>query len=226
MKQVIEILKHQTKLSTKLGGAEYFLGIFENLFELYQNAAKAGEDYAFMMTTAETLGAQNYHGWALRGSGNPASGASCEAFEHAVAKSIVGTVKMKTDMVDFSRAIGSETEARNWGSKLRAETSQLQAELKSAQETLKHHAMAYAIAMVDLATKYKLMLPHQAKLLKTWKALNDYEKEHYGKLRSSILSSAEGYLKVELRYYDEAIAKARVRLAIPAAMSKSHSHAH
>ena len=167
-----------------------------------------------------------YHARNLRGSGNSASHASRMAFEHAVSKTTAGKAKVKIDLMDFSRAINSETQARNWGMQMRAKTAQVNTDLKAAEKTLKGYANQYSVEMAKLATKYKLMLPHQAKLLKSWKAIVDYESENYsGGRRSDILSHSHGYLRSELKHYDEALAKAQVRLDIPAQMSETRLRA-
>lgn len=219
---LIECLKHQTALSTRLGGLATILGIFENLLECYTNAMKAHEDYENMMRTARTIGHQKYHARKLRGSNGSSSYASRKAFEIAVSKTTAGKAKMKIDLMDFSRAINSESEARNWGMQLKAKTAQLSADLKAAQKTLKQYADLYAAEMDDLATKYKAMLPHQTKLLKTWKEVVDYELETFGAGKhGSTIGAMAGYLKNELKYYDEVLAKAQIRLEIPAQMSET-----
>jgi len=162
----------------------------------------------------------------LRGSGNPASSASRKAFEHAECKTIVGKAKVKTAMMDFARGIDSEAEARNWGIKLRGETLQLRGELKAARTTLEHYATAYATEIAVLVTKLNLMAPHYVTLWKTLKTLTDYEKEHYGSFyRSDILGFIKGRLKLELEHYEDVLAKAQARLAIPAAISEAHLRA-
>lgn len=226
LQQVIECLKHQTAFSTRLGGAATILGIFENLAECYKNGTKAVEDYDNMMKLAGTIGHQKYHARTLRGSSRSLSHASHKAFERAVSQTAAGKARMKIDLVDFSRAINSETEARNWGIQLRAKTRQLDAELKSAQKTLKHYAELYAAEMADLAAKYKQMLPHQAKLLKTLKDVVDYETKTFGPGRhGSIIGHMPGYLRNELKQYNAVLAKAQSRLEIPPAMSEARLRA-
>ncbi len=162
------------------------------------------------------------HARNLRGSNGSASHASRKAFEHAVYKTTAGKAKLKIDLVDFSRAINSEAEARNWGMQLKVKTAQLNSDLKAAEKTLKHYAATYAAEMADLATKYKAMLPHQAKLLKTWKEVEDYETATFGPGRhGSTIGHMTGRLKNELKHYDEVLARAQTRLEIPAAMSEA-----
>ena len=226
LSELIKLLKHETSGSVRLGGAAALLDAFKNLLECYENGAKAVEAYEEQMRLARSIGHMKYHARNLRGSDKSASYASRKAFERAIYKTAVGQAKLKIDLMDFSRAINNETEARNWGMKLRAQTQQLCAALKVAQKKLKDYADLYAAEMAKLATNYKLMLPHQAKLLKSWKAIVDYESENYsGGRRSDILSHSHGYLRSELKHYDEALAKAQVRLDIPAQMSESRLRA-
>ena len=182
---------------------------------------KAYEAYEEQMKLAGSIGHMKYHARNLRGSNGSASYASRKAFEHAVYKTSAGKAKTKIDLIDFARAINSETEARNWGMQLRAKTAELKADLLMAEKTLKIYADQYSVEMAKLATKYKLMLPHQAKLLKAWKDIVDYESIHYtGHLRCDTLSHSHGYLRGELKSYDDVLAKAQFRLDIPAQMSE------
>ena len=133
---------------------------------------------------------------------------------------------MKIDLVDFSRAINSETEARNWGIRMREKTAQLTTDLKAAEKTLKNYAEQYSVEMAKLAIKYKVMVPHQAKLLKSWKAIVDYELKKFGPGRhGSLVGHMPGHLSRELVRYDDVLAKAQVRLDIPAAMSETRLRA-
>lgn len=226
LSELIKLLQHETSGSVKLGGGAALLDAFKNLLECYENGVKAVKAYEEQMRLARSIGHMKYHARNLRGSNGLASHASRKAFEHAVHKTTVGQAKLKIELMDFSRAIDNETEARNWGMKLRAQTQQLSADLKKAQATLKLYADLYAAEMAKLATNYKAMLPHQAKLLKAWKAIVDYESIHYtGHLRCDTLFPSHGYLRSELKSYDEALAKAQSRLDLPAAMSEARLRA-
>lgn len=226
LKELIECLKHQTALSTRLGGAATLLGIFENLLECYTNAMKAHEDYEIQMELARAIGHQMYHARNLRGSNGSTSHASRKAFENAIYNTTAGKAKLKIDLVDFSRAINSEAEARNWGMQLKEKTGRLSADLKAAEKTLKLYAALYGAEMGDLATKYKAMLAHQTKLLETWKQVVDYELATFGPGRhGSTIGQMTGRLKNELKHYDEVLARAQIRLDIPAQMSKSLMYA-
>ncbi len=100
---------------------------------------------------------------------------------------------------------------------LRAQTQRLQADLNAAQKTLRLYAEQYAKAMDELATKYKLMLPHQSKLLKSYKAIADYERK-LGR-HSSLLAHIPTNLSQALKSYDDVLAKAQTRLGVTAEMS-------
>ena len=224
--KVIEHLKHQTTGSVRLERAAIFLDILENLLECYKNAMAAVDDYEIQQRLAGTIGHQIAHARHLRGWSASASHASRKAFEHAVYQSSAGKAKLKVDLVDFSRAIDSEAEARSWGMKLRAQTQQLHADLKAAQKDLRLYAEQYATAMDALATKYKLMLPHQNKLLTSYKAIVDYELRKFGLGRhGSLVGHMPGHLSRELMRYDDVLFKAQARLAVTAEMSQSRLRA-
>ena len=220
LSELIKLLKHETSGSVRLGGAAALLDAFKNLLECYENGVKAVKAYEEQMRLARSIGHMKYHARNLRGSDKSASYASRKAFERAIYKTAVGQAKLKIDLMDFSRAINSETEARNWGMKLRSQTAELSAALKVAQKKLKIYADLYSAEMADLGAKYKVMLPYQAKLLKTLKEVVDYELKTVGPGRHCSLLNGGSFIKVEIRMYDDVLAKAQSRLEIPATMSE------
>lgn len=222
MQLAIEQMKHVTKGSTKMGRGSALFDFAENLLECYTSAMKATEAYDNQMRTAGNIGKQTYHGWKLQGRSSLTTYASRQAFENAIYQKAIGADIVDTNVKQFGSSIRNATEARTWGMELQDKQRLFSAQLAAARHKLEVYAKQYGDEMGNLLERYKAMLPHLNKLLKSYKDIVEYETKTFGPGRhGSVVGQMPGHLAIEINKYNAVIEKAKARLKFSAEMSEA-----